>query len=171
VFVTGFWDPKTRQRVNVNRASEQLTSERSQILKQWPSERAVAANARYDALVREAAQGPLLAFYEIHSNHQPAYENSIQVSTQGVRAEEAKRFRAALLARIDHLAPEIPRLAVHVSPLDRVTFPNYANTTSVSRFSRKGCAIEHPARVYGHRELCAAYANCLAEAIEADGWT
>ena len=59
VFVTGFWDTKTRQRINVNRPTEQIIGQDSQVLRQWPSDRAVAANARYEALVKEAAQGRL----------------------------------------------------------------------------------------------------------------
>ena len=38
VFVTGFWDPKARQRINVNRETEELIGPRSEVLKQWQTQ-------------------------------------------------------------------------------------------------------------------------------------
>ena len=110
VIVTGFWDAKTRQRVNVNRPTEQLIGPESQVLRQWQSDRARAANARYIALVKEAAQGPLKVFYEIHSNHKPLLTNSIEVSTLGVSRSEAARLKAAFEAARQHLASDVPQL-------------------------------------------------------------
>jgi hypothetical protein len=69
VFVTGFWDATTRHRVNVNRDSEETIGAQSQATREWQTAVSVAATARYEALVKEAAQGPLLVFYELHSNH------------------------------------------------------------------------------------------------------
>src|SRR5205085_8897691 len=63
VFVTGFWSGRTRERINVNRPTEQVIGPESQVLRQWSSERAIAANRRYDALVTQAAQGRVRAFY------------------------------------------------------------------------------------------------------------
>jgi hypothetical protein len=170
VFVTGFWDPKTRERINVNRPSEQLTGEQSQLLREWQSARATAANQRYDALVKDAAQGRLMAFYEIHSNHKTQLAESVQVSTAGVSYGEAKALKAAFEKARERLAADVPRLAIHVSPVDKVTFPNYRNTTSVSAFSERGCAIEHPAHVLETREWRLAYAACWAAAIESAPW-
>jgi hypothetical protein len=56
---------------------------------------------------------------------------------------------------------------MHVSPVDKVTFPNYANASSISKLSAKGCAIEHPGRIFDHQPWRVAYANCLADAIGA----
>ena len=170
VFVTGFWDVKTRQRINVNRATEELVGPNSQVLREWPSPRAVAANARYDALVKEAAQGPIRAFYEIHSNHRPEYAESIEVSTLGVWRGEARRLKDAFAAAVARLAPDVPRLAMHVSPLDRVTYPNYAYASSISRLSAKGCAIESPGHVFSRPAWRDAYASCLADAMMATKW-
>jgi hypothetical protein len=170
VFVTGFWDPKTRQRINVNRDSEELIGPNSEVLRQWASPRAVAANARYTELVKQTAQGPIKAFYELHSNHRRDVAGSIEVSTLGVSYSEAVRFREAFLAARDRLAPDVPRMNVHVSPYDKVGFPNYAHASSISRLSEKGCAIEHPGHIYDHRPWRVAYANCLADAISAAGW-
>jgi hypothetical protein len=170
VFVTGFWDPKTRQRINVNRDSEELIGPNSEVLKQWSSPRAVAANARYTELVKETAQGPIKGFYELHSNHRKDVANSIEVSTLGVSYGEAVRFREAFLAARDRLAPDVPRMNLHISPYDKVGFPNYEHASSISKFSAKGCAIEHPGRIYDHQPWRVAYANCLADAIVAAEW-
>jgi len=171
VFATGFWDPKARQRININRPTEQLISTDSVVLRQWRSDRAVALNQRYEERVKQVAQGPLKAFYEIHSNHRAKYTGSVEVSTVGVTRDEAAHFKAAFEVARDRLAADIPRLAVHVSPIDRVTFPNYRAASSISGLSQKGCAIEHPGHVYGNRAWRRAYARCLAEAIEASHWS
>ena len=170
VFVTGFWDPRTRQRINVNRDTEEMIGSKSEVLKQWQTPRAVAANARYTALVKEAAQGRLGAFYEIHSNHRPDKAGSVEVSTQGLFRGEAQGFKDALAAARDRLDARIPRLAIHVSPVDRVDFPNYAHASSIARVSAKGCAIEWPGHVFGQAAWRSAYAQCLAEAIRAAPW-
>ena len=170
VFVTGFWDSKTRQRINVNRPTEALIADKSNIVRQWPSARAVAANARYEALVTEAAQGPLRMFYEMHTNSRADLAGSVEASTVGIGRREAMRLKEAFAAACERLDQEIPRLAMHVSPVDHVTYPNYAHASSISRISAKGCAIEHPVSVYGRRPWRVAYARCLAEAIMAAGW-
>jgi hypothetical protein len=170
VFATGFWDAATRQRINVNRPTEQTIGEQSQVLRQWRSDRAAALNLRYEECVKKASQGTLRAFYELHSNHRPQYAGSIEVSTLGVSRGEASRFKAAFEAARERLPKDVPRLAVHVSPIDRVTYPNYPATSSVSRFAQKGCAIEHPGHVYANRAWRQAYVTCLAQAIEQAPW-
>jgi hypothetical protein len=170
VFVTGFWDTSTRQRVNVNRPTEQVIGQGSEVIRQWPSERATAANARYIALVTEAAQGRLKMFYELHSNHKARLAQSIEVSTIGISRSDAARFKAAFEAARERLAPDVPRLAVHVSPLDKVTYPDYRAASSISKLSDRGCAIEHPGQVFANRAWRSAYANCLADAVETAQW-
>jgi hypothetical protein len=170
VFVTGFWDPKTRQRINVNRETEELIGPNSEVLKQWSSPRAVAANARYVELVKEASQGPLKAFYEVHSNHRPDKVKSVEVSTLGLWRGEAQKFKDALAAARDRLDPQIPRLDIHVSPIDKVPFPNYVHASSIARLSAKGCAMEWPGHVFSQPAWRTAYAQCLAEAIRQVPW-
>jgi len=170
VIATGFWDARTRQRINVNRPTEQLIAEESQVLRQWKSDRAAAANARYIALVKEAAQGPLKVFYEIHSNHKPLLANSIEVSTLGVSRAEAARLKSAFEAARQRLAADIPQLAIHVSPLDKVTYPNYRNASSISALSERGCAIESPGHVLANRAWRLACGACLADAIKEAQW-
>jgi len=170
VFVTGFWDAKTRHRINVNRDTEEQIGEHSEVLRQWQSPRAVAATERYVALVKEAAQGGLEVFYEIHSNHRPQYADSIQVSTLGISRGEAERLKEAFMAARDRLDADVPRLVMRVSPLDKVTYPTYAHASAVSAFSVKGCAIEHPGRVFGRPPWRDAYASVLADAISEAKW-
>ena len=121
--------------------------------------------------MKEAAQGPLKAFYELHSNHRAEVAGSIEVSTLGVSRGESLKLKDAFMAARDRLESDVPRVTMHVSPVDRVTFPNYARSSSVSEFSVKGCAIEHPGHVFDHRPWRVAYANCLAEAISAAEWS
>lgn len=170
VFVTGFWDAKTRHRINVNRETEELIGGHSEVVRQWRSPRAVAATERYVAFVKEAAQGRLEVFYEIHSNHRPQYADSIQVSTLGISRGDAQRLKEAFMAACDRLDADVPRLVMHVSPLDKISYPNYAHASAVSAFSVKGCAIEHPGRVFDRRPWRVAYATGLADAISEAKW-
>lgn len=170
VFVTGFWDPKTRQRINVNRPSEQVIGTASEVVREWSSPRAIAANARYDDLVKQAAQGRVRVFIELHSNNRPMYVDSIEVSTLGISRDEAVRLRSAFEQARDRLADSVPRLAMHIEPIDHVTYPNYRYASTISKLSGKGCAIEHPGRVFGNRAWRVAYAECLAGAIRAASW-
>jgi hypothetical protein len=170
VFATGFWDPKTRERININRPTEQLIDPNSEVLRQWRSDHAVALNLRYEEGVREAAQQPLKAFYQIRSNHMPQHAGSIEVSTLGVTRGEAARFKAAFEAARDRLLPDVPRVAVHVSPIDRVTYLNYHAASSISALSRKGCATDQPGHLYSNQAWRHAYAECLAEAIGTARW-
>ncbi len=139
-------------------------------MRQWKSDRAAAANTRYDALVKEAAQGRLKVFYEIHSNNRPHLADSIEVSTLGFFRGDAANLKIAFETARDRLAPDVPRLAIHVSPLDKVTYPNYGAASSISKVSERGCAIENPGRVFANRAWRLAYAGCLADAIKAAQW-
>jgi hypothetical protein len=166
VLVTGFWDSRTRERINVNRPTEEVIGEHSEALRQWASPRAARVNARYQALVEQAAQGPLRRFYEIHSNHNPRFVGSIEVSTLGVSRNEALRLKDAFGASIDKLDPEIPRLVMHVEPVDRVTY-SYERSSSLARVAAKGCLIESPGHVFQRSPWRRAYAEHLAGAITA----
>ena len=170
VFVTGFWDRATRERINVNRPTEQIMGPESRVLRQWPSERAAAANARYEDLVNQAAQGRLEVFYEMHSNGRSELAGSFEVSTLGLGSDEAARLKAAFETARDRLPVDVPRLGMHVSPLDKVSYPNYGAASTISKLSRRGCAIEGPGRVLANRTWRLAYAGCLGEAIAVANW-
>ena len=170
VFVTGFWDRTTRERINVNRPTEQIIGPESQVVRQWPSARAAAANARYEGLVKQASQGRLEVFYEMHSNSRPEFAGSFEVSTLGLDRGDAARLKAAFEVARDRLPADVPRLVMHVSPLDKVSYPNYGAASTISKLSRRGCAIEGPGRVLANRTWRLAYASCLGEAIAVANW-
>lgn len=65
----------------------------------------------------------------------------------GLSRGDAARLKTAFEAARDRLAPDVPRLAIHVSPLDKVTYPNYGAASSISKLSERGCAIEGPGHV------------------------
>jgi len=70
---------------------------------------------------------------------------------------------------VEKLDPEIPHLAMHVAPVDRVTY-SYQRASSLARISFKGCVIESPGRVFERSPWRRAYAGLLTEAIVAAGW-
>jgi hypothetical protein len=167
VFVTGFWDGRTRQRINVNRDTEQTMGANSEVLQKTYSARAAHVNARYTALVRQAAQGPLRWFFEIHSNSMPRHDTSVEVATLGVTREEARRFKDVFLAeRGRRLPPEAPQLAINVAPVDKVWF-NYQASSSISDYSQKGVLIETPSRVMRDTSWRARYFEVLGEVFTA----
>ena len=165
VFVTGFWDTATRRRINVNRATEQTIGSNSQVSEHRHSEIAERVNARYDAHVREAAQGPLRWFFEIHSNSYPNYQASVEVSTLGISHNEARDFKERFLfARQQHVPSQAPQLGIHVAPADPVWF-NYRASSSIAAFSQRGFLIESPSRVLRDVTWGPRYAAVLADVI------
>lgn len=73
--------------------------------------------------VREAAQGPLHFYAEIHADDRPQTAARIEIATVGVDRELALRLRAlAEIIRDAHLRahPEVARLAIAVEPADAV---------------------------------------------------
>jgi hypothetical protein len=120
-------------------------------------------------MVEQAAQGPLQCFYEIHSNHNPRFVGSVEVSTLSVSREEALRLKNAFLAKVEKLDGEIPRLEMHVGPVDRVTY-NYEHSSSLARVAARGCVIENSGRIFERSPWRRVYARLLAEAIIAAAW-
>jgi hypothetical protein len=94
---------------------------------------------------------------------------SVEVSTLGVSRDEAQRLKMAFFASIEKLDLEIPRLEIHVAPIDRVTY-SYEHASSLARVSAKGCVIESPGHVFEHQPWRRAYARDLAEAIVVAAW-
>ncbi len=169
VFVGGFWNAQTRERINVNRPTEEVIGQHSEVLKKWASPRAAHVNARYHASVEQVAQGSLRCFYEIHSNHDPRFVSSVEVSTLGVSRDEALRLKSAFHASVEKLDSEIPHLDMHAAPVDRVTY-SYEHASSIARISSKGCVIESPGRIFERVPWRRTYARLLAEAIVVAAW-
>jgi hypothetical protein len=166
VFVTGFWESQTRRRINVNRDTEQTTSLDSRAVDQRHTPRAAYVNARYTALVREVAQGPLRAFFELHSNSNARYETAVEVATRGVGPHGARQFKERFLAARERSIPaDGPKLGIHVSPADAVWF-NYLNSTSID-WADQGFLIELPNRVVRETRWRDGYARVLTEIVTA----
>ena len=90
-----------------------------------PTEAARRVDALYEQRVREAAQGPLRFYAEIHGNNRTTCAGQIEIATVGVDRELALRLRSlAELIRDAHLraSREIQRLDVLIEPVDRVTY-------------------------------------------------
>jgi hypothetical protein len=165
VFVTGFWDPATRRRINVNRDTEQVIGPHSEVTQQAYSVRAAYVNARYTALVREVSQGPLRWFFEIHANSYPERAGALEVSTLGVSRDEAARFKEGFLATRDRSLPATaPRFGIVAAPLDRTRF-DYRAASSISDLSQRGFLIEHPSVLMRDRAWRPRYAEILADVI------
>lgn len=165
VLVTGFWDGPTRRRINVNRNTEQTMGPQSTVLEQAYSPLAAHVNARYTALVREAAQGPLRWFFEIHANSDPAYADVVAVSTMGIDLGEAQRFKEGFIAVRDRrIPPDGPRLGILVTPADRIRF-NFQAASSISSHARRGFLIENPRRMMRDAAWRSRYAAVLADLI------
>ena len=79
----------------------------------------------YEQGVREAAQGPLAFYVEIHGNNRREAAGRIEVATVGVDRDDALQLRTLLeLVRDAHLRshPAAPRLQALVEPADPVVY-------------------------------------------------
>lgn len=169
VFARGFSirNGEFQTRINVNRNSEQTRNyvARGDWLQSY-SARAAHINARYVALVREASQGPLDWFFEIHTS--PIRPPAIMIATGGISFAEAKQFREFFrVARDRLLPPGAPRIEVLVEPFDSLPMYSYQWSSSISEFSRKGYLIECPYEVMGDRSIWRnSYSDVLSDVIE-----
>ena len=114
-------------------------------------------------------QGPLRCFYEMHSNHDPRFVGSVEVSTLGVSRDEALRLKNAFVAAVGKRDSDIPHLDMHVAPVERVTY-SYEHASSVARISSKGCVIENPGRIFEQSSWRRVYARVLAESMIVAAW-
>ena len=162
-------DERPGRRYQVNRPFEGTPS-------RPPSEdrRSEAARRVYDAYerrVREAAQGPLRFYAEIHGNNRLESSGRIEIATVGVDTEYAQRLRTlAELVRDAHLRGQarVPRLEVVVEPADPVFYAaSGAKRDGILKLPERALHIELPkaARVE-HRQLYTAIvADFVAQAV------
>jgi hypothetical protein len=127
--------------------------------------RARPAEAAYRRQVREAAQGPLDVYAEIHGSDRPETATRIEIATAGVDRELALRLRTlAELVRDAHLRahPEVVRLDIAVEPADPVFAPAAgAGRDGMLTLARLGLhfALPRAARV----EVAGVYTAVLAD--------
>jgi len=121
----------------------------------------------YEQRVREAAQGPLRFYAEIHGNNRRQCAGQIEIATVGVDRELALRLRAlAELVRDAHLRanPEIDRLDVLIEPADAVTYrASGAKRDGILRLPQRALHIELPR--CARRDFRETYTTILADFI------
>ena len=135
------------------------------------SEGARTVYAAYERRVREAAQGVLAFYVEIHGNSRPDSADRIEIATVGVDAEEALKLRTLFeLVRDAHLraGPRGARLQVRVEPVDPVFHTaSGAKRAGILRLPPQALHIELPrvARHEGRAVYTLILADFLREAI------
>jgi hypothetical protein len=140
-----------------------------------PTEDVDTAGARsvYDAYerhVRDAAQGPLQFYVEIHGNNRRASAERIEIATVGVDAEQALKLRTLLeLVRDAHLRTRPGmRPAVWVEPADPIFYvASGAKRAGILRLPQRALHIELPrvARQEGRDLYSLILSDFLREAI------
>lgn len=135
-----------------------------------PGEEAVTDAARqvyesFERRVREAAQGPLRFYAEIHGNNRPESAARIEIATVGVDREQAQRLRTLLeLIRDAHLRGRTgaPRLQVAVEPADPIIYgASGSKRSGILRLPERALHIELPRAA--RREWQEIYTTILAE--------
>lgn len=161
-------DLDSGRRLNVNRPTEGVQGAP-------PREEVSTLAARevylaYVERVREAAQGPLDLYVEIHGNIRKESAGRIEIATVGVSLEEAWRLKTLLeLIRDAYLdgKPEIPRLDVLVEPLDRLYYTaSTVKQVGIFTLPQRAIHIELPrvARALGREAYTDVLADFLTEA-------
>jgi hypothetical protein len=141
-----------------------------------PAEEVDTAAARsvyeaYERRVRDAAQGPLRFYVEIHGNNRPELANRIEIATVGVDREQADKLRTLLeLVRDAHLRarPSVLRAEVRVEPADPVFYAaSGAKRGGILRLPQRALHIELPpvARREGRDLYTLILSDFLREAI------
>jgi hypothetical protein len=135
-----------------------------------PSEGVESAGARsvyerYERRVREAAQGPLAFYVEIHGEGGGESGDRIEIATVGVDVEQALKLRTLFeLVRDAHFRtrPPATRLLVRVEPADPVSpSASGAKRAGILRVPQRALSIELPRVARGEaREL---YSQILAD--------
>jgi hypothetical protein len=132
---------------------------------QMATEEARQVYEAYERRVREAAQGPLRFYAEIHGNNRRECAGQIEIATVGVDHEVALRLRAlAELIRDAHLRNnrEIQRLDVLLEGVDPVTYhASGAKRDGILRLPERGLHIELPR--CARRDWREAYTTILAD--------
>jgi hypothetical protein len=174
VVATGFaLDPDTPaapgRRYQVNRPSEGVPG-------RPPSQESASDGARrvyeaYEQRVREAAQGHVSFYAEIHGNNRQEAASRIEVATVGVDEADAVRLRALLeLVRDAHLQgqPAAPRLEIRVEPADPVLYAaSGAKRAGILRLPDRALHIELPrsARTQWQETYTLILADFLGQAV------
>jgi hypothetical protein len=135
------------------------------------SEEAQRVYEAYEQRVREAAQGHLSFYAEIHGNNRQEAAGRIEVATVGVDRDGAVRLRTLLeLVRDAHLKgqPDAPRLEIRVEPADPVLYTaSGAKRAGILRLPDRALHIELPrsARTHWQETYTLILADFLGQAV------
>jgi hypothetical protein len=174
VVATGFnLEPDTRERpgrrYQVNRPYEGVPSRPAG--EDMPSDGARAVYDTFERHVRDAAQGPLRFYTEIHGNNRRESAGRIEIATVGVDREYAQRLRTLCeLIRDAHLRgrASAPRLDVLVEPADPIFYAaSGAKRDGIFKMPERALHIELPtvARVEFRELYTAILADFVAQAV------
>jgi len=141
-----------------------------------PSEDVASVGARevyraYEQRVRDAAQGPLIFYAEIHGNVHAAAAGQIEIATVGVDRNEAQRLRTLLeLIRDAHLRANraAPRLQILVEPANPLRYgASGAKRDGILRLPQRALHFELPkaARTEWREIYTAILADFLVQAV------
>jgi hypothetical protein len=126
----------------------------------------------WERRVREAAEGPLAFYAEVHGNGRRESATRIEIATVGVDHEQAVRLRTLFeLVRDAHLRGSFgpaTRLEVLVEPADGLRYTaSGAKRDGILRLPERALHIELPraARLDGRAVYSAILADFLREAV------
>jgi hypothetical protein len=172
VVATGFdgeADRREGRRDRVNRPAQGIAGR--PLAEEVDTAAARSVYEAYERRLRDAAQGPLRFYVEIHGNNRPELANRIEIATVGVDPEQADKLRTLLeLVRDAHLRarPSVMRAEVRVEPADPVLYAaSGAKRGGILRLPQRALHIELP-RVARHegRDLYALIlSDFLREAV------
>lgn len=174
VVATGFAiEPQTLEqpgrRYQVNRPSEGVPGRPP--AEDTPTDGARIVYDTYERHVREAAQGPLRFYAEIHGNNRRESANRIEIATVGIDREYAQRLRTLCeLIRDAHLRGQAAaaRLDVLVEPADPIFYAaSGAKRDGILKLPERALHIELPmaARVEFRDVYTAILADFVAQAV------
>ena len=157
------------RRYQVNRPLEGVAGHPSS--EDVESERARSVYEAYERRVRDAAQGPLAFYVEIHGNSRPESAERVEIATAGVDAEQAQKLRTLFeLVRDAHLRAHSSalRLQVRVEPADPLSDTAAgAKRAGILRLPQRALRIELPrvARLEARELYTLILADFLREAV------
>ncbi len=157
------------RRYQVNRPMEGMAGHPSS--EDVESERARSVYEAYERRVRDAAQGPLAFYAEIHGDSRPESAERVEIATAGVDAEQAQKLRTLFeLVRDAHLRARSSalRLQVRVEPADPpFSTAAGAKRAGILRLPQRALHIELPrvARQEARELYTLILADFLREAI------
>lgn len=136
-----------------------------------PADGATRPDEAYERRVRDAAQGALAFYTEIHGDNRRESAGRIEIATVGVDHDQAVKLGALLeLIRDAYLRgrPDAPRLDILVEPADRVVYAvSGAKRLGMLRLPARALHIELPwaARREGREVYTSILADFLSQAV------